>query len=138
MSVLAKLQRRSPGRRYGRSRDRILQKAAGVSRVEIICDTDTWHFITKRARCCAGAQVDQEDSTMVRGRVSGPDLVDLLVTLGDGSRGGVLANWPEDMRAIAGRVYDIVAEAVQAVDLDSKDGKRLPPIEIDHRVADAG
>jgi hypothetical protein len=59
-------------------------------------------------------------------RVSGPNLVDLLITTRNIGR-----SWNTGDRAIASRIYKAIAEIVDTVDTSIKGGATIPPIVID-------
>lgn len=114
-------------------RQEMLKKAAGIARVEVVCDFDTWNFIWQKGLShTAPAKHPNGDGAMVVGTLSGPNLLAVLDQFDY-----IRRNWTYvPHRVLADRIHDIIAAAVEAVDLDALDGEPVPPIRIDHRISD--
>jgi hypothetical protein len=119
-------------------RERLL-KAAGVSRVELVCAPATWRVV--QHQCQYGfshyktfpyetvAQVPEEDG-FLHVELEGADLARLVqrtyitrFTMIDAAR-----------RAVCRRVWDATGAVLDGIDLEAHDGKQLPPILLDARL----
>ncbi|MEU6860912.1 hypothetical protein AB0B28_18805 [Glycomyces sp. NPDC046736] len=130
--------------RWDQQREDRLEKAAGISNVELVCHRDTWAFVVDKSSLRTSWRTPSEDcvsdegNDMLRVRLSGPQLVLVLFSMaeeaGYGGSFGV-APFVGD-RVIARRVYDLAASVVDSIDLDAQGGRDIPPIVIDDRVAD--
>jgi len=112
-------------------------KAAGVSRAELVCAKATWHVV--RDQC-------QYPFSHYKTFPDGPDKAD-----GDGFlrvelEGADLARLVQRTyiarflvidaarRAVCRRVWDAVGAVLNGIDLETSDGKQLPPIVLDARL----
>lgn len=126
-----------------------LEKAAGVSSLQIVCHEDTWSFVEQMAfpKLAAGHHIPRYGSVhaddfprdrvtssgngMVTVTLSGPHLVKCLTIFR--AIVGVRPNeWFHDPQrnAMAARLYDLLADIVDDVDPDSSSGG-IPRLVID-------
>jgi hypothetical protein len=129
----AEKQRRWEARQAAeRQREERLSKAAGISSVDLICHRDTWNWIRSELNTVNLPGPPPGDATMLRVPLSGPNLVRILTGtwFKRSAAGGYIGD-----RAIAGRVYDAIAEIVDGVDPATKDGTPVPDIVIDDKIA---
>ncbi|THV43067.1 hypothetical protein [Glycomyces buryatensis] len=131
--------------RWNRLRESRLEKAAGISNVELVCHQDTWRFVVAKSsvrdrwRTPSDDCVSDEGNDMLRVRLSGPQLVLVLFSMAEAAGyGGSFGTAPfVGDRVIARRVYDLAAFVVDSIDPDAPAGKPVPPIVVDDRVADS-
>ncbi|MEV5433928.1 hypothetical protein [Streptomyces sp. NPDC052701] len=119
-------------------RERLL-KAAGVSRVELVCAPATWRVVKQHCQYPfshfknfpyeSTHDVPDEDG-FLHVELEGADLARLVqrtytarFTVIDAAR-----------RAVCRRVWDATGAVLDSIDLDAPDGKQLPPIVLDARL----
>jgi hypothetical protein len=113
--------------------EQLLDKAAAISSAKVVCHRDTWRFADSCARTRnsytppISTEITELPGGMREVRVSGPNLVDLLITTRNiGSK-----SWDTGDRAVGSRIYVAIAEIVDTVDTGVKGGATVPPIVID-------
>ncbi|MFI2241188.1 hypothetical protein [Streptomyces chrestomyceticus] len=122
----------------GKHRERLL-KAAGVASVDLVCAGDTWravHFQCARSRDIVplpSRNAGGEGQDLQPVSLTGPQLALVLTKLFRGARRYSVAHPHE--RAVYQRVYDAAAAVLDQVDLKAAQGKPIPPIVIDARLA---
>lgn len=119
-------------------RERLL-KAAGVSRAELVCVPATWRVVEQH---CAysfshfktfpykASHSMPDEGGLLHVELEGADLARLVqrtyiarFTVIDGAR-----------RAVCQRVWDATGAVLDGIDLETPDGKQMPPIVLDARL----
>ncbi|MGK5630546.1 hypothetical protein [Streptomyces sp. URMC 123] len=98
---------------------RLLGAAAGIAVVPLSCHRDTWAYLVQQAVAQPHFRVPGEvvpgDDGRVRVDLSGPSLIAALTALWETAQGdGAAERGPSDW-ALAGRIYDRIAAAVEDV-----------------------
>lgn len=115
-----------------RQREERLSKAVGISSVALICHRDTWQWIRKEVRLTNEPAPPPTDAIMLKVPLSGPNLARILSVTW--FKYTAIGTYPVD-RALAGRVYNAVAEIVDGVDPAAKERTPVPDIVIDDKIA---
>ncbi|MEU1527715.1 hypothetical protein ABZ413_36540 [Nocardia rhamnosiphila] len=118
-----------------------MQRAAGVSSVQLVCHRDTWRVVDGWFVGDFGHDVrGRVPRDRVKGRgdtvevtLSGVSLVGLLKAAQERTS---VANYYPDTRAIARRIYEQVAKVIDAVDPEATPGQAIPPIVLDDKLGD--
>jgi hypothetical protein len=113
----------------------LLSKAAGISSVLMVCHPDTWRFIEQNTPNESvfshwSATPKPGEDGLVRVALSGPNLVTLLTRMR-----AKLNGWhPDDVEALAERIYAGTSQVIVGVDPDATDGAPIPDIVIDDKI----
>jgi hypothetical protein len=119
-------------------RERLL-KAAGVSRVELVCAPATWRVVKQHCEYpfshyktfpYEASHYPPDEDGFLHVELEGADLARLVqrtyitrFTTIDAAR-----------RAVCRRVWDATGAVLDGIDLEAPDGKQLPPIVLDARL----
>lgn len=126
-----------------------LEKAAGVSSMEIVCHADTWQFIHRTVFPEIGYRIGFRDHVnpeefpeqrikrsgnagMVIVPLSGPHLVRCMTIFRS-----ILGLGPTSMDtnpqqyAMSNRLYDMLADVVDGIDVDAPTGRAIPQLVLD-------
>ncbi|WP_433894847.1 hypothetical protein [Streptomyces sp. CA-111067] len=117
-----------------------LEKAAGVTTVNLVCTVLTWEKLRSQAIMQFGsvlpsAPTGQESNALIRIPLTGPQLAQLMQQALKGSI-PFPPNFnahPASERALFQRAYDVIAEVTDELDLANPDGKPVRDIVIDSR-----
>jgi hypothetical protein len=110
-----------------------MQRAAGVSSVQLICHADTWRTLDSFWSGTVFPKVPKDRvvsrDNMVEVTLSGVQLTALLNLTHDNHSTYV-------SQAVAARTYEQVAKVIDAVDPDTKPGQPIPAIVLDDKLGE--